>query len=490
MEKLKKKFSKKFLILMLCIIAIFFTFLYFGMGGKRTDVVLSDYEILQDGNVLKFKVNVSSSMGYIKDFRVKQESENLYLTFYSTFGLNNKWNAKNEFELELNSSCKEIYFDSGDDKYNLVLQKTSQNDWAKPVEREKENPTGDNSVSEISEEEKLCSFQKGSRFAKWGNNAVYMNDFDETIYQFNLSTKESKKLYKPEKGANTLYFDGEFVYFMPYYYRGKGIYKLDLEGNVTQIYNGASLRLWLTENEIYFIDQIGFDDINQTPQGNLCKMNKDGSNKEIIIENVKNTFYLVDNFIYYTDLNTRSIYRAKMDGTEKTEMAKGRTYLTSATNQYITYIDYNDGEKQRILYLDNHQNDAVGRFGNVFDSLYGTYFYTRKLLDNQNNLEDENTLFSVDLHNHAELECWKADQISLDTLSYVWKDNAYFRGNGYYRINIHDKNEKETLDFGSGYFIAGKFYGFKSQDGILTEMYWYDLDNMKKEIISVKEEAR
>ena len=146
----------------------------------------------------------------------------------------------------------------------------------------------------------------------------------------------------------------------------------------TQIYNGASLRLWLTENEIYFIDQIGFDDINQTPQGNLCKMNKDGSNKEIIIENVKNTFYLVDNFIYYTDLNTRSIYRAKMDGTEKTEMAKGRTYLTSATNQYITYIDYNDGEKQRILYLDNHQNDAVGRFGNVFDSLYGTYFYTRK----------------------------------------------------------------------------------------------------------------
>ena len=171
-------------------------------------------------------------------------------------------------------------------------------------------------------------------------------------------------------------------------------------------------------------------------------------------------------------------------------MAKGRTYLTSATNQYITYIDYNDGEKQRILYLDNHQNDAVGRFGNVFDSLYGTYFYTRKLLDNQNNLEDENTLFSVDLHNHAELECWKADQISLDTLSYVWKDNAYFRGNGYYRINIHDKNEKETLDFGSGYFIAGKFYGFKSQDGILTEMYWYDLDNMKKEIISVKEEAR
>ena len=114
MEKLKKKFSKKFLILMLCIIAIFFTFLYFGMGGKRTDVVLSDYEILQDGNVLKFKVNVSSSMGYIKDFRVKQESENLYLTFYSTFGLNNKWNAKNEFELELNSSCKDQTFQGAD----------------------------------------------------------------------------------------------------------------------------------------------------------------------------------------------------------------------------------------------------------------------------------------------------------------------------------------------------------------------------------------
>ena len=58
--------------------------------------------------------------------------------------------------------------------------------------------------------------------------------------------------------------------------------------------------MWLTDDEIYFIDQIGFDDMNQTPQGNLCIIDKDGQNKQTLIDIVKNYFKIQGDYIYYT----------------------------------------------------------------------------------------------------------------------------------------------------------------------------------------------
>ena len=42
--------------------------------------------------------------------------------------------------------------------------------------------------------------QKGERFVKLGNIAVYANDFDECIYVFNFKDKSIKNLYKTENG--------------------------------------------------------------------------------------------------------------------------------------------------------------------------------------------------------------------------------------------------------------------------------------------------
>ena len=39
-------------------------------------------------------------------------------------------------------------------------------------------------------------------------------------------------MYHAEDGIEKIYFDGEYIYLLPSYYRGKGITKIDLLGNL------------------------------------------------------------------------------------------------------------------------------------------------------------------------------------------------------------------------------------------------------------------
>lgn len=329
------------------------------------------------------------------------------------------------------------------------------------------------------EEELKQSMQKGDRFAKFENIIIYANDYDESIYMLNLKDKNIKKIYKAENGIDKIYFDGEFIYILPYYYRGKGITRIDLQGNSSKIYEGSSIQLWLQGEEIYFVEQIGYDKINGTPQGNLSVMNKDGSNKKVLIENVKNYFYIVNDNIYYVDQTSRSIYSSKIDGTERKEIAKGRNYITSVNDKCLTYLDYNDGEKQHIIFLDNNKNIKVGRFGNVYNSSNNTYIYTRNLIGENNEIENEYTLYKVDYSNYTLSNLLKNDT-SMEFLTYVFNDYAYFRsGSKIHRISLKNKNSEE-LNMGYSYFTNGKSYCIKSKEGVLTELDIFSLEDMNK----------
>ncbi|MGM9521470.1 MAG: hypothetical protein ACI3VB_03220 [Oscillospiraceae bacterium] len=129
---------KKRTIVIIAISSIIVLALSFFVGTgfiKRTDVVLFDYSVSEDGTKLTFDAHVMSSMGYIREFEdngggVKPH----YLTFYSTFGgLNSSFGAKNEFVLDLGENDTEIYFNRADGEYELVLQKNEETgEWAKP----------------------------------------------------------------------------------------------------------------------------------------------------------------------------------------------------------------------------------------------------------------------------------------------------------------------------------------------------------------------
>ena len=102
---------------------------------KRTDVVLFDYAIAEDGTAISLGVRVSSSMGYIRGFKDKGGGvKPHYLTFYSTFGgLNSSFGTVNTFVLELDADNTEIYFNRPNGGYELVLQKNADTgEWTRP----------------------------------------------------------------------------------------------------------------------------------------------------------------------------------------------------------------------------------------------------------------------------------------------------------------------------------------------------------------------
>lgn len=126
---------KKVVMISLLISVLVVSFLVGTGFQKRTDVVLFDYAIAEDGTAISLGVRVSSSMGYIRGFKDKGGGvKPHYLTFYSTFGgLNSSFGTVNTFVLELDADNTEIYFNRPNGGYELVLQKNADTgEWTRP----------------------------------------------------------------------------------------------------------------------------------------------------------------------------------------------------------------------------------------------------------------------------------------------------------------------------------------------------------------------
>lgn len=110
---------------------------YFAGTGfiKRTDVVLVDYSVSEDGTAIRLEVGVASSMGYTRGCTDTGGGvEPHYLTFYNTFGgLNSSLGAVHSVVLEPAPRDTEIYFNRADRGYELVLRKNAGTGaWERP----------------------------------------------------------------------------------------------------------------------------------------------------------------------------------------------------------------------------------------------------------------------------------------------------------------------------------------------------------------------
>ena len=128
---------KRKAVLTITIIVVVLVAFLIGTGFvKRTDVVLFDYAVVEDGAAISLGVQVSSSMGYTRGFKNKGGGiKSHYLTFYSTFGgVNSSFGAINTFVLELDEDDTEIYFNRPNGGYELILIKNVDNGkWERPV---------------------------------------------------------------------------------------------------------------------------------------------------------------------------------------------------------------------------------------------------------------------------------------------------------------------------------------------------------------------
>jgi len=128
--------AKRAIIITEAIILVIILSFLIGTGFReRSDVILADFSISENGTKLTFQTAIPTSLGYIRGFKNDGGIEKPhYLTFYSTFGgLNNSFGAKNKFELALSESDTEIYFNRAGGGYELVLHKdVDTGNWIRP----------------------------------------------------------------------------------------------------------------------------------------------------------------------------------------------------------------------------------------------------------------------------------------------------------------------------------------------------------------------
>ena len=319
----------------------------------------------------------------------------------------------------------------------------------------------------LEKEVKQISMQQGETFCKIGTTAVFYEEENKSIYTYNTDEKTTKKLAEVPNGAEKIYFDGENIYTIPSYYNGKGIYKIDLSGTVTKIYEGSSLQLWITDNKIYFVNQIGYDSINQNPQGTLCSMDKDGTNITNIAEKIKNYFVINNDKIYYTTQN-RKMYQINIDGTEQTELAQGRKFILTINDKYLTYIDYAEQEAKHILNLETKEDVLVGYFGEVKTYAGNTYINIRKRLDD-GSIDEKYTLFEVK-EDGTPNEIGQYADFGTD-LDYIINDKAYIsnKTDGTSTINLKDGDKQLAEEYNNcKYYLGG--YGYKIDDSNLDDI--------------------
>lgn len=126
---------KKRIVITLIFIFLLLLIWLIGSGFiKRSDVVLIDYFLSEDGEEITLELAVETSAGHVRDFlNDTSESQIMELQFYSAFGgLNGSIGAKSQFTIPLNPDCHQIYFYT-DDGFDLVLEKDMKTgDWYRP----------------------------------------------------------------------------------------------------------------------------------------------------------------------------------------------------------------------------------------------------------------------------------------------------------------------------------------------------------------------
>lgn len=318
-----------------------------------------------------------------------------------------------------------------------------------------------------SEEEKEMSMHIGGTFCKIGDQIAFYEDINKSIYLYNVNDGSINKIATLENGADKIYFDGENIYFMPNYYKGKGIYRVNLQGVVTKISTDSSLQLWITEDKIYFVKQIGYDDFNHNPQGTVCVMNKDGSDVVEIAQNIKNNFFIQNEKIYYTTQD-RKMYSIDKDGKNQEELVQGRKFTIGISEKYLLYIDYANQEAEHILNLETKEDSIIGNYGTLKKYQGKTYLNTRKRLDD-GSLENEFTLFEIQ-DDATVKEIGNIANMGTE-LKYIVNKKAYLstQQEGTYTINL-ENNQKETEENYNDcrFFLGG--YGYKINDADINDI--------------------
>ena len=304
------------------------------------------------------------------------------------------------------------------------------------------------------------SMQEGNLICQYEDKITLANDKEIYLIEKN---EQKNKIATLEIEIDKMYFDGENIYCIPEYGEGQGIYKIDLQGNVEKIYNDITLQISLTEDSIYFVKQIGYDQINQNPQGSLCKMNKDGSNITEIASSIKNYFYIENNKIFYTTQD-RKLYTMDLDGTNQELLQEGRKFTIGVCGDNLIYIDYTNQETTYIYNLETKEETSIGISGKIYQFLDNTYIVTKTTSDD---LNEQCTISKINVED-GKLEEICTLEVSEENILYINKNKVYYlnTSNSISSINLETKQEEKTNLNSNTKFIGNSAYEIEENTNI------------------------
>lgn len=167
----------------------------------------------------------------------------------------------------------------------------------------------------------------------------------------------------------------------------------------------------------------------------LCRIDREGGDDSILVLDSEPSMYasLVGNYIYYlhySDSNGTTLYKVKIDGSEKEEVQSASFFTASTLGQYVYY---NGVETDHYIWRLNTQDDSYGM-------LYGGNCWMPTVVD-------ETTAYFMDCDNNyciARVDLTTGDKtiICEDRVDWynVFGSYIYFQRN-----NIDNKDEEPAL---------------------------------------------
>lgn len=151
------------------------------------------------------------------------------------------------------------------------------------------------------------------------------------------------------------------------------IVRIGLDGSSTQtIIEGWATQLQLDNGKIYYL---GVDDNNNSQ---LRRVNSDGTDDEILIDEPIHKYVISDGVVYYIDSEYHHLYRINIDGTRKVLLADVASSDFVVQNNYIYYINKYDHGAIYLMGTDgNNPQQIVGADCESLDS----YDYKTKGVD-------------------------------------------------------------------------------------------------------------
>ncbi len=159
------------------------------------------------------------------------------------------------------------------------------------------------------------------------------------------------------------------------------LYSMDIDGkNLKKLNNDVPNYINVDDNYIYYVRNNIGDNIDYEFfaffQNALCRIPRDGGNTKILDTDPCNYATLIGNYIYYLHYDTdeaSTLYKVKIDGTERKQVRKEAIFTCSTEGQYFYYNGVNTSgsvyqfdsanDSSSSIYEGNCYKPTVGKNG-------------------------------------------------------------------------------------------------------------------------------